>query len=250
MALTATATRATRLAVCRTLGISSPELVSDVPNRRNIKYVLNATPDTIELTFSTLVEEIRQHRTQMGRTLVYCRTLDSCSMIYLYIKAQLKCEFTEPRKARDAAEFRLVDMFTSCTTPDVKEEILSSFCTPGGTLRVVIATIAFGMGLDCPDVRKVIHWGPSTDIEQYMQETGRAGRDNLPSVAILYVADLQAHPTEDSMKEYYKNTDRCRRLLLLSHFECRLDSQDYCESMCRCCDLCELICMCPSCLTS
>ena len=46
---------------------------------------------------------------------------------------------------------------------------------------------SFGMGLDCPNVHKVIHWGPSTDIELYCQETGRAGRDLLPAVAVLYV---------------------------------------------------------------
>ncbi len=53
-----------------------------------------------------------------------------------------------------------------------------------------MATVAFGMGLDCPNVRRIIHWGPSTDVEQYVQETGRAGRDGLPVVAILYLADL------------------------------------------------------------
>ena len=98
--------------------------------------------------------------------------------------------------------FRLVDMFTACTTPVVKETILQSFCNSSRILPVVIATVAFGMGLDCPNVRRVIHWGPSADIEQYLQETGRAGRDGLPSSTTLFVADLQSHPTDDSTKEY------------------------------------------------
>ena len=50
----------------------------------------------------------------------------------------------------------------------------------------MIATIAFGMGLDCPNVGRVFHWGPSGDIELYLQETGRAGRDMLPAEAVLY----------------------------------------------------------------
>lgn len=58
------------------------------------------------------------------------------------------------------------------------------------------------MGLDCPNVRRIIHWGPSSDIEQYLQNTGSAGRDGLPSQAILYIADLPSHPTEASMKDY------------------------------------------------
>ena len=68
---------------------------------------------------------------------------------------------------------------TSC---DVYRTI---FSIPHSTLRVVVATIAFGMGIDCPNVRRVIHWGPSTDVELYLQETGHAGHDMLPSQAIL-----------------------------------------------------------------
>ena len=49
----------------------------------------------------------------------------------------------------------------------------------GSTLRLVIATTAFGMGVDCKDIRRVTHWGYPSDKEQYIQETGRAGRDGL-----------------------------------------------------------------------
>lgn len=108
----------------------------------------------------------------------------------LYLKSRLKGEIREPIGVRDLAMFRLVDMFTACTRPDVKEAILKAFCDPKGLLRVVVATVAFGMGLDCPNVRRVIHWGPSSDIEQYLQETGRAGRDDLPSIAVLHAVDL------------------------------------------------------------
>jgi len=219
MALTATATKATRLAVCRVLGMPSPAIVYQVPNRVNIKYIVHTNPGTIEEAFSPLVDEIRKERTKLDRTIVYCRTYDSCSTIYLYLKACLKDEMTEPIGAKDLAVFRLVDMFTACTTPTVKDSILHSFCKSGGTLRVVIATVAFGMGLDCPDVRRILHWGPSSDIEQYLQETGRAGRDKLPSVAILYVADLQPQVTDSTMKEYYKNTSECRRQTSLHQFE-------------------------------
>ena len=72
----------------------------------------------------------------------------------------------------------------SCTDPVVKENIVSLFTTES-TLRIVIATVAFGMGIDCHDIRQVIHFGPSSGIESYVQETGRAGRDNLSSLAVL-----------------------------------------------------------------
>ena len=64
-----------------------------------------------------------------------------------------------------------------CTEAKVKESVLSSFCASDGNLCIVIATIVFGMGLDCENIREVIHWGPSSDIESYVQESGRAGRD-------------------------------------------------------------------------
>lgn len=155
---------------------------------------------------------------------------------------------TGPVGAKDLTMFQMVDMFTACTTPAVKEEILSSFCSSSGALRVVIATVAFGMGIDCPNIRQVIHWGPSTDIEQYLQETGRAGRDGLQSVAVLYVADLSL-PTEPNMKQYYKNKTECRRQILLNDFEVGStnNGHDLCDSLCKCCDICEKICECTLC---
>ena len=59
----------------------------------------------------------------------------------------------------------------------IKEHIVHSFTTPNSPLRIVITTVAFGMGLDCPDVRKIIHIGSPEDIECYFQQTGRAGKD-------------------------------------------------------------------------
>lgn len=248
MALTATATKQTRKAVCRSLGMVAPLIISQLPDRPNIKYCLRNDSGTLEEAFAPLMEEIRSKRTRMDKCIIYCRTYDSCSMIYLYFKSRLKGEITEPIGARDLARFRIVDMFTACTTPNVKDAILKSLCKPDGILRVVVATVAFGMGLDCPNIRRIIHWGPSSDIEQYVQETGRAGRDGLPSTAILYVADLKSFPTDESMKDYYKNKDNCRRKLILKHFDqTSTDSDASCTSLCKCCDICEIVCMCPAC---
>ena len=78
-------------------------------------------------------------------------------------------DFTEPSGINHGiAKCRLVDMYCKYTEPDVKEAIVRAFSLPSGNLQIVIATIAFGMGLDCPNVRQVIHWGPSHDIKSYM----------------------------------------------------------------------------------
>ena len=77
-----------------------------------------------------------------------------------------------------------------------------------------MTTAAFGIGLVCPIVRQIIHWGPSCDIEQYLQQTGR---DGLPSHAILHTVDLTVEIAEN-IKEYYKNRVYCRRELILRQF--------------------------------
>ena len=154
-----------------------PQVVSASPNKPNIKYIVIFKPGTLEETFAPLVEEVRRMRVSMERVIIFCRTYDTCScgMIYLFMKDRLGEEFTEPIGAPDRARYRVIDMFTACTHPDVKRQILEMFCDTHSRLRVIVAMIAFGMGLDCPDVRKVIHWGASEDIELYLQETGRAG---------------------------------------------------------------------------
>ena len=63
----------------------------------------------------------------------------------------------EPLDAPELSEFLLVDVFTSVSTPGKKEEMISSFKAEDSTLRVIIATSAFGMGVDCPNIRKICH---------------------------------------------------------------------------------------------
>ncbi len=87
----------------------------------------------------------------------------------------------------DGGNEAVCNIFTAATDSYVKDGILTEFTKPNGTLCVVVATIAFGMGVDAPNIRRVIHWGPSRSIEAYVQESGRCGRDGLNAVAELYL---------------------------------------------------------------
>ena len=77
-------------------------------------------------------------------------------------------------------------MYHARVDEDDKKEILAAFQPTDGTC-ILFSTIAFGMGVDIPDVRTIIHYGPCSDIESYFQECSRAERDGKESIALLYV---------------------------------------------------------------
>jgi len=113
MALTATATKETRTAVCRSCGMASPVIVAKVSNKPNIKHIVSSGTKNLEETIASIAEEVRHKRVTMNHTIIYCRTYDSCTQIYLYFKFILKVEIRKPIGTRDLAVFRLVDMFTA-----------------------------------------------------------------------------------------------------------------------------------------
>ena len=90
----------------------------------------------------------------------------------MQIKNNLGSGFTEPPNYPNVVGFRLVDMFMGVLTTDKKDEVLTSFSQRCGKLCLVIATTAFGMSVDCPDIRKIIHWGMLATLEEYVQEIG------------------------------------------------------------------------------
>ena len=82
-------------------------------------------------------------------------------------------------------------MYIRAATTDRKEKILSSFTLIASKLRLMIATTAFEMVIDSPDIRQVIHYGPPSCLEEYVQETNRVGHDGLPSKAVLLYEVLE-----------------------------------------------------------
>ena len=80
---------------------------------------------------------------------------------------------------------RVCETFTASSSLNTKKKIIPSFTDPRGTVRIVVATVAFGLGLDSPNVGHIIHWGPPEDLELYVPESRRGGRDGKQSTATL-----------------------------------------------------------------
>ena len=104
----------------------------------------------------------------------------------------------------------LDEMLHSCTPAGNNDNILQSFQLQRGTIRVLIATITFGMGADCKAVHNIIHIGPPKGIKAYMQETGRDGRYRLPSMAYMLYKGILLNHVDANMNVYVKS-DTCRR---------------------------------------
>ena len=129
MALTATATVTLREEVISILGMKNPEIIAISPSKANIMYIVNST-DSLEQAFINVIEGIKKQWAIFPHTIIYCRTLSDCGCLYLHFKNCLGEQFTEPKDAPDMPKFRLVDMYHSCTDPDIQASILQLFCKP------------------------------------------------------------------------------------------------------------------------
>src|SRR3989339_371896 len=139
------------------------------------------------------------------------------------------------------------------TFPNISIIALTATATPKiqNEVKIVVATIAFGMGIDKPDVRLVVHYSFPKTMEGYYQEIGRAGRDGLKSECVLFYSksDLYKHEffiekmDDEQIKENtkkrldivigYCNTNKCRRRFLLNYF-----GEKFLEDNCKSCDNC------------
>ena len=240
MGMTATATSHTRDRVIAILGLINPAIISASPDKPNIAYSVRQKV-SIEEAFTPLAMALKRSRRKLPRVIIFCRRHEECSQLYHFFLSFMKDESTEPVGAPNLAQFRLFDMYTSVTRKPVQDSIVASFSKSDASFRIVICTIAFGMGINGVDVRQIIHWGPPSDVESYIQECGRAGRNCLPAKALLFWkrGDFKSHTVCKDMEGYCCNKVMCRRAMLMSYFDCTVGSHII---GCDCCDICALNC--------
>lgn len=237
MALTATAPLSLRMELAHVIGMRSPYTVILPPCKDNIFYCVSSYA-SIEEDFADIVEELKSSQEHFPRTIIYCRSMVDCSDVYCFVRKQLGISFTNPPGAPAALQkYRLVDMFTSCTDSGLKDKIINSFTRPSA-LRIICATVAFGMGIDCPDVRRIVHLGPPNDIESYIQETGRSGRDGKTAKAHLLLKKFRYKSVSPEMKAYCEAKSECHRHMLFKGME-GYSSEKHKVSPNHCCDMCQ-----------
>ena len=234
MALTATAVKQTRDIIFKTLGMKNPIIIAASPNRDNICYSVKFLSKNTPLVshFLWLLNALKQNEKHTDRVIIYCQTIRQCHKLYSIIFDNLDGELSDHNQ--------LIEMLHSNTPERVKNRIIESMSNVDGLVRVLVCTISFGMGVDCVGVKTGIHLGPSKNVESYVQESGRCGRDGCQSNSIIYYVGRML--THDGTK--------CRKKWLLSHFDIE-NSKNQKTSLHAvkhtCCDLCAKNCSCSAC---
>ena len=240
--LTATATQATKKEILDSLHILQHEvtLIEQSPNKKNLFYSKQYLDknEPLETQFGNLLKEIEEKGIETSRTLVYCQTRKQCTVLYrlfeVYLKAKIYFGAEKPQN-------RMVEMFHAGTPKPVKEHITQDMASETGHIRVLISTVAFGMGIDCKNVQCIVHFGPPKNIESYVQECGRAGRNGLPSVCVLLYNGLLSVHCDTDMKVWLQDTG-CNRCYLMKHFGFEVDQTDI--TLHNCCNYCAERCNC------
>lgn len=244
MALTATAPPLLLTNLKQSLSLQKgSKVVAANPNRSNIYYDKKMRMsnhhgyESYDRIVIPIAKELAVHRKKYPMTIIYLK-LKYCGYVYgLFEQILQDKQFVGDTK--DPAG-RLFAQFHAPQTKRMKKSLIAEVKKENSRARVLFATSALGMGVNIPHVEHVVHITPPSNIESYMQETGRAGKTGVPSKATLYynnsdIAKNKEH-VQDPMKEYCKSQTTCLRKLILEYLGFPGVTQE------RCCCVCDATC--------
>ncbi len=195
LALTATATPGVRADMVRNLGLRTPQIFVNKTGRDNITHAveqISVFKDQVPRTLDAI-----EHGITAGSTLVYAPTRKIADALHSALRR---------RDVRSGLYHAGLDGVSRSRQQD---DFLS------GRVGCMIATSAFGMGIDKRDIRTVIHAGLPQNLEQYVQETGRAGRDRLPASAVMVFHPRDFHTHRFMIEVQFPDTALAREVFEL-----------------------------------
>ena len=261
IALTATATQQTREIIMKDLSMENCTQIIVDPNKKNVKYSVENGCKEICDNFKWLLEMLASTGPECPRSIVFFRQIKHIVEVFEFLQTKLgdKQYVNSEENDKNGYWNRLFAMFHLTTNEKIKRAVCESFQDPSGLVTVVLCSTSFSMGLDVRSVHTVVHFGPAHDLDDYLQESGRAGRNpsvKCNAVLLRYKNCLSSQNISKEMKEFVKRSD-CRRLALLKPFsensqslqpahDCCDNCTVNCHCLCRCTSVCNCEVLCSS----
>lgn len=252
LAMTATATAHYRNEIKRSLGMQNVLNVEANPDRENICYEVHPRGNRGDEKLITIIEplalELKEKLLAMPLTIVYSN-LETCGECCSYFEQELGPHQFYPAGSPSIFSNRLFAQYHAQYSKEYRNSLVKNLVSGTATARVLFVTVAFGVGIDVPTVERVIHIGVPYTMEEFFQETGRAGRNGSQAISTVYFNSYDISKGKralEAIMRQYVTANSCRREIILRHFGASVASE-CCGH--KCCDNCKRMCKCSNCCT-